>query len=312
MKAYDSAMFGRLGFGCSQLAGLSRQDRHRLLEQVLQHGITHFDVARSYGLGRAEVALGEFLRPHQGAVSVTTKAGIRPGSLARGILAKSVQRATPTGRGRSLTRRLESRPSRGHFSASEVESDLTRSLRALRVERVDVYLLHECCLADLSDELFSFLDERRGAGVIGAFGIGTSSSETGEIITRWPEFARVIQVKSSACAPPSLGSFGEAEQVFTHGAMSEASRIRARSLEDAAFRKGLQREFGIDPADLRSLTRLLLSYALQRVPRATVLFSTRSPAHVAEAAAALSAMTLDLEQLERLEDWLRDVQEASV
>ena len=66
-----------LGFGCAGLMRLSsRKSRQRLLECVYDSGILHFDVARMYGLGRAEEELGIFLRGRRTDVVVATKFGI--------------------------------------------------------------------------------------------------------------------------------------------------------------------------------------------------------------------------------------------
>jgi aryl-alcohol dehydrogenase-like predicted oxidoreductase len=45
----------RLGFGCVQLTShRKRREAPFVLERAFSLGITHFDVARKYGFGRAE------------------------------------------------------------------------------------------------------------------------------------------------------------------------------------------------------------------------------------------------------------------
>src|SRR3984893_1601208 len=68
-----------LGFGCVQLT-THREEAEAVA--ILQHafalGITHFDVARAYGFGRAEGILGKFLRGRRDQVTVATKLGLQP------------------------------------------------------------------------------------------------------------------------------------------------------------------------------------------------------------------------------------------
>jgi aryl-alcohol dehydrogenase-like predicted oxidoreductase len=53
-----------------------------VLEHAFSPGITHFDVARAFGFGRAEGILREFLRQkrHEVTFTMTTKFGIEPPS----------------------------------------------------------------------------------------------------------------------------------------------------------------------------------------------------------------------------------------
>jgi aryl-alcohol dehydrogenase-like predicted oxidoreductase len=69
----------QLGFGCSQLTTHpDRRDAIAMLEHALALGITHFDVARLYGFGRAEGIVGEFLRGKRNKVTITTSFGLQP------------------------------------------------------------------------------------------------------------------------------------------------------------------------------------------------------------------------------------------
>src|SRR3954468_20021191 len=52
-----------VGFGCAGLMqSPSRKERMAVLGSAVDSGITHCDIARMYGLGRAETELGAFLR----------------------------------------------------------------------------------------------------------------------------------------------------------------------------------------------------------------------------------------------------------
>ena len=68
-----------LGFGCVQLTThREASEAVSMLERAFALGITHFDVARAYGFGRAEGILGKFLRGRRDQVTVATKLGLHP------------------------------------------------------------------------------------------------------------------------------------------------------------------------------------------------------------------------------------------
>src|SRR4051812_47294530 len=69
----------RLGFGCAGLMRLtSGRARRALLEEAFHSGLRHFDVARMYGLGRAESELGAFAKNRREQLTIATKFGIQP------------------------------------------------------------------------------------------------------------------------------------------------------------------------------------------------------------------------------------------
>src|SRR5205807_2674411 len=109
---------------------LPTREKLCLLHAALDRGITHFDTARMYGVGQAEVALGEFLAGRRDQVTVATKVGLVP--------PPSAFRVLP---GRLLRGPLGVR--RG-FDLRSVQRSLDRSLKALRTDYVDLLFLHEC------------------------------------------------------------------------------------------------------------------------------------------------------------------------
>jgi aryl-alcohol dehydrogenase-like predicted oxidoreductase len=153
----------RLGFGTAALmARLGRRESVRLLEIAHDSGITHFDTARAYGYGEAEAALGDFLATRRGAVTVATKLGMLPpprSTALRGAkaVARVGARAVPALRP-LLRRGAQSMAKSGAFEPGAARASLETSLRELRVETVDLLLLHECRPADLETEgLLDFL-----------------------------------------------------------------------------------------------------------------------------------------------------------
>ncbi len=152
------------------MGALGKRESLALLEAAYDAGVRHFDVAPLYGFGQAEACLGEFLAARRGEVTVTTKYGIPPAKnpglvgLAR-KLARPLVKALP-----GMKQRLSSaggeggfRWGEGEFTAAEARESLERSLRELKTERVDVWLLHEVTADDLrNSERTAAVSGRRG------------------------------------------------------------------------------------------------------------------------------------------------------
>lgn len=170
-------MTSRLGFGCAPMLGrVGRRPSLRALSVAYDLGVRHFDVARSYGFGEAESLLGEFLADKRQHVTITTKFGIVPPRNTRALsMAKSVAR--------SVLKRLPgghrmahaaSRVALSHrnYDAANARACLEVSLRQLRTDRIDYFLIHDPPNSVLHDDaLRTFLDEAQRAGKIGKWGV---------------------------------------------------------------------------------------------------------------------------------------------
>lgn len=132
-----------LGLGCGPLgdARLSDADAERLLRVALEHGLTLFDTAPSYGLSEARI--GRFLRgspsSRAGAVVVT--------KLGYGV------------------------PGVPDWTPACLTLGVDKALATLGVDVLDVALLHSCSDERLGDEgLLRALADAKTAGKIRAFG----------------------------------------------------------------------------------------------------------------------------------------------
>jgi D-threo-aldose 1-dehydrogenase len=269
----------RLGFGCSALvSGRTRQEAVRLLEVALEEGITHFDVARVYGTGDAEDYLGEFAARHRDEITLTTKFGIDPmraSPIASGM--KRVVRAATRRSRRALgfvRRHSSSTVSRGLFSAEKARASLEVSLRKLRTDRVDAYLLHDCTRADWDqDDLQAALEALRDGGSIRSYGPATSFAEAKSILEGSPHSPQVAQFEADAFEPNALQvrDSDRAPLTITHG----------------CFRGALPRleSAGIDAGGSDEASALLLALALRDNPGGIVLFSSGDPERIRRNAA---------------------------
>lgn len=95
--AIPTLPFGRLGhestrtlFGAASLGSVSQADADRTLDLLLEYGVSHIDVAASYG--EAELRLAPWLKRHPGHFFVATKTGERKAPKAMEELHRSLER----------------------------------------------------------------------------------------------------------------------------------------------------------------------------------------------------------------------------
>ena len=257
-----------------------------MLEVAFDAGIRHFDVAPMYGFGQAEGCLGEFLGRHRGEVTVTTKYGIPPArsqgwmGLARAA-ARPVVRALPgLKRGMAQVAGSAVQPAgKASFTAAEARESLERSLRELRTDHIDVWLLHEATVDDLRDDgLLRLLQDAVASGKIGSFGVGSERARVETLLTARPEYCATVQFEWSVMDSPvgSMKSFR-----MHHRALTENIRgLQARLVQEKARCADWSREVGADLADRAALAALMLKAALEENPESVILFSSKRPAHI--------------------------------
>jgi len=281
----------RLGFGTAGLmARLDRRDSVRLLEIAYDSGITHFDTARAYGYGEAESALGDFLAGKRGEVTVATKLGMLPPRRSR-----SLQGAKAVGRWgarvlpalRPLLRRgAQSLATSGAFEPAAARASLETSLRELRMEAVDLLLLHECRPPDLETEgLLELLEQFVAEGKVRAFGIATDRATSVAAVAGRSDLARVVQVGQTVADPPL--ELPQGVGLITHSALVGL----VEPVSERARAEGWSRE---------TVGRLLLAGALRANPGGAVLFSSTDEDRIRANAALADGPEPPAEDLERL------------
>jgi aryl-alcohol dehydrogenase-like predicted oxidoreductase len=265
---------------------MSRSESLAALEAAFDAGIRHFDVAPMYGFGEAESCLGEFLGRHRAEVTVTTKYGIPPAKrgglmgLARSI-ARPLVKALP-GLKRGLTNvavRAAQPTEKASFTAAQAKESLEGSLRELRTDRIDVWLLHEVTAEDLRDEgLLRLLEDAVAMGTIGTFGVGSGREKLAALMAECPEYCRTVQFEWSVMdAPvPAMTSFR-----IHHRALTENFReLYSGLVQDKARAKRWSDEVGLDLGRREVLAGLMLKAALVENPKSPILFSSKSPVHM--------------------------------
>jgi aryl-alcohol dehydrogenase-like predicted oxidoreductase len=277
-----------LGFGCAYLAGGFETPMNvALVLAAYDSGIRHFDVAPLYGLGTAEDVLGRSLRGKRNGVTIATKVGIgRPTS---GRLWSLVRASTLPLRHAIRTyakpRRTSAAPNSApgtDFSLDSVNASIDESLRRLQTAHIDLLLLHEVRLGDVSDELLTLLDKRRRQGSIRALGLASGAAEIADIARVHPGIFDVFQCSWSVLdwrQPLPSG----ARLMITHRALARAlAPIHAWLAADAAVRSRLEAITTHALTDDRTLSRLLIGAALAVNQSGIVLFASRRKKRVIE------------------------------
>ena len=284
----------RLGFGTAGvLREPSKRRRLSILAAALDAGIRHFDTAPIYGFGEAERLLGEFLARRHERVTIATKFGLTARAAATRLapvqsVARAVLKAVPALR--NIVRRGGNRFHEAPcFDAATAQASLERSLAALRVERVDVLLLHECTPAAVRDPaLLTWLQREVDRGLIGTFGTATGFGHTLAMLASHSAYCRLVQFDSDALTqnvlqlPRSLCAALITHSVLTHSRAAIVQALRA----DAGLCARWQTALDANVADTAVLSRLLLQAAIDANPRGVVLVHSNSVQHIAANAAA--------------------------
>lgn len=296
-----------VGFGCAGLFRIPQRNARRLtLDAVFDAGIRHFDVAPMYGLGLAEAELGSFLRRHRTDVTVTTKFGIEPTFISKGIaqvqrpmraylakrpgVSEELKVAGKGPRSGSFGRLLYASPG---YHRQSAQTGLERSLKALETDYIDIFLLHDP-IGDLileAPSLIEYLDEQCRSGRIRCWGVTGESSQLSGIM-RVLGHAPVIQFQDDIFDRPLTDDYLSNGAWITYGALARALPLLRRFLAQSVDSSRVWSErLQMDLAEEATLPKMLLSAALRRNLAGPVLFSTTRAerARVAVDAASRSA-----------------------
>ena len=144
-----------LGLGCMGLSfgygpATDRQAAIALIRAAVERGVTFFDTAEAYGQGANEDLVGEALEPFKGQVVIATKFGFRDGDPSLG---------------------MDSDPAR-------IRAVAERSLKLLRVERLDLFYQHRVDPAVPIEEVAGTVRDLIAEGKVAHFGLSEASVQT--------------------------------------------------------------------------------------------------------------------------------------
>lgn len=265
-----------IGVGCAYLTeGFTPDEDRRIIDAAFEAGARHFDVAPSYGMGTAEAVLGRALAGRRGRVTITTKVGIPRHEASRGKIllrallapARQLRRRFQFTKPRSRSRQLD-------FSPGYVEATLSDSVRMLRTDYLDAFLLHEVSPALVTDELVELLTRRKSAGQVRAIGLATSEENATAILAAWPRIFDVVQYSWSVFDPPLAPElpFRIIHRAIMHG----LSPLRALVNSDPTVARLIGDATGHDVMDPRVLPALLVGAAISENRGGIVLVASRN------------------------------------
>ncbi len=174
----------------------------RALGEAFDQGITFFDTARSYGYGRSESLLGEFLVGKRDKVVISTKFGILPAPQNRfkdaiKPIARQVLKMLPGARS-VVQKQIGAQFQRDQFGVDILRASLESSLRELRTDYVDVLFLHSPPASVMNqDELFLELERLVAAGKIRLAGISSNRELVAEIKGTAPPIIQAYQIPAA-------------------------------------------------------------------------------------------------------------------
>lgn len=277
------------------------------METAFDRGVTHFDVARSYGYGDAEAVLGKFAAGRRDRITIATKFGIRASGTARGLrwikpAIRQIARRVPYAR--SAIRAASGRTLvAGHYGLADARSSFEESLRQLKTDYVDLLLIHDCSPDDdLGDDLLAYLENLVKIGRIRAWGVATRREWLGPVCAGLKLPPMILQ-----CAQDILHTgqpadcLEEGRPAIFHspfgsaGAMPELRKLLARKPLPPALR-----DIALGIAEDQIAARLFLEGALFLAGNSPVLCSMFDPAHIRENMDALERPCFTKEQLSTL------------
>ena len=275
---------------------------HRQIEGAIRRafelGIHFFDTADTYGLGRSEQNMGEVLHDVRDRVVIATKFGVR----------------------------VENGKTFYDNSPAYIDQALTRSLRNLRTDYVDLYQIHYLDGVTPVDVLMETLLRHKRAGRIRAIGLSNvtpaqaaafapyaaeiaSFQNHYSLAHRDSEADMLAIAQTLDAAPLTWGSLGQGILTGKYGpdVHFESNDRRSRSVYDNFYGEKLQKNLRIVDA-MRPIANshgvpvaaVAVRFILDHLPNSVVIAGMKSPAQAESNALALT-FRLTREEAEALE-----------
>jgi myo-inositol catabolism protein IolS len=285
-----------LGFGCWEIGGtygrIDEAEFERAVAQAIDGGITTFDTAEAYGMGVSEEALARALKGRRDEVVIATKFGVGYAEM----------------------------PNRRDSSRARVLASIDNSLRRLRTDRVDIYLVHWPDPNTPFDETMRALDDIVREGKARYIGVSNFRLPQLEAAMRqrridvaqyaWNMFDRRMQAEIFPfCAAQQIGvmaygslAYGMLSGTFHSGTRFEESDWRSKAgmlgslnlfralFGEDHFPRNLAAVEALKPLAAKygkTLPQFALRWTLSNPVIGTALVGCRTPGEVSENLGAL-------------------------
>ena len=264
----------RLGFGAMRITGEGvwgwppdRENALKVLRRAVELGVNLIDTADAYGPEVSELLIAEALHPYPKGLVIATKGGLtRPGP----------DEWVPNGRPEYLKQCVD------------------KSLKRLRLERIDLYQLHRIDPHVPAEESLGALKEMQDAGKIRHLGLSEVSPDQ---IERARKVVPIVSVQNQY----NIGN-RRWEKTLVY---CEKEQIAFMPWSPVGGSGGLQSKGGLEAAAKAhgvSVYQLALAWLLQRSPVMLPIPGTSSVAHVEEnmAAAKVKLTPAEWKEIEKM------------
>jgi aryl-alcohol dehydrogenase-like predicted oxidoreductase len=253
-----------LGFGTSLLTrNNSIKDAISNLETAFDSGVTHYDCAKLYGFGNAEMILGKFAKGKRHQITITTKTGMSGLQLPFCALPmiNFIRSVVKSNQSSITSNSVFGTPVSGVFRPNLVLNDLHTSLKKIGTDFVNFYLLHESNVSQANQEdIIEVLQKSKDAGKIKMFGIASNSQS---IRSEYLDLNKAYQVlqHSDQAFENNIALMPNQNQQFFRIVYNVFSRIK-----QIEHKLAIEKEL-IDPI------KLILSYYKKENENGITLFS---------------------------------------
>lgn len=263
---------------------------HRQIEGAIRRafelGVNFFDTADTYGLGKSEQNMGEVLRDVRDRVVIATKFGVR----------------------------VEGGKTFYDNSPAYIEQALSRSLRNLNTDYIDLYQIHYLDGVTPAEAVMEALLRHKEAGRIRAIGLSNVTAQQAAAFAPYAEHIASFQnhyslahrdsesamltiAQDMALAPLTWGSLGQGILTGKYGAdvHFESNDRRSRAVYDNFYGEKLQKNLRIVEA-MRPIAEshgvpvaaVAVRFILDHLPTSVVITGMKSPAQAESNALALT------------------------
>lgn len=290
-----------IGFGCGRIASVStlnnRKEIVATLHEALDKGINFFDTADVYGQGDSERLLGSVFRGQRRRLVLCSKAGYTFGGawrIARWLkpLAQSIVGRWKSGQTAAIT--IRSGFSRQDFTPAHITVAVEGSLRRLRTEYLDVFLLHSPPPEVIADgTALEALVRLKDRGLVRYYGVSCATPGDALACLRYSGVS-VLQVPVSLSETQAINKVLPLAVEQNVAIVARQPFARGTLFSDERFLDSLKK----NPS--RSQAQTALRFVMQLRGVGIVLPGMTSRAHLEENIGALLAPPLTREEMEIL------------